>query len=255
MNKGTAIISVLVAFVGGYFLGSYTTKGRKDESSAGGSAGVTRSIQHQEKDLGPGSPQSDRTRVLVAPYDGVLGPKDAPVTIVEFSDFQCPYCKRGADTVHQIAKEYPKDVRIVFKHNPLSFHKDAFLASEASMAAGEQGKFWEYHDKLFANQQKLDRASLEQYAQELQLDMAKFKSAIESGKFKAQIDESIKYAQSVGARGTPTFFVNGKLVRGAQPFDQFKPTIEQELAYAKNLVSQKGIAGAAVYTEIMREAK
>src|SRR5262245_24613855 len=100
-----------------------------------------RPIADQERELGPGNANSDRTRVLVGPGDYVRGPADAPVTIVEFSDFQCPYCKRAADTVHQIWKEYPKEVRFVFKQNPLSFHQNAYIAAEAAAAAGEQGKF------------------------------------------------------------------------------------------------------------------
>jgi protein-disulfide isomerase len=253
MNKGTTIIVVLIAFVGGYFLGSYTGGGKEATAPSVARSSLP-SIEEQEAQLGPGNPSSDRTRVLVGPNDAVLGPDDALVTIVEFSDFECGYCKRAASIVHQIHKAYRNEVRIVFKHNPLPFHKGAFPAAEAALAAGEQGKFWEYHDALFENQGKYDRAALESYAQKLKLDMTKFREALDSRKFKAQVEADQAYAARIGARGTPTFFVNGKVVRGAQPFDQFKTVIDQELAHARNLKSQRSVAASAVYTELMREA-
>ncbi|HYV47968.1 MAG TPA: thioredoxin domain-containing protein, partial [Myxococcaceae bacterium] len=163
----------------------------------------------------PSGPVKDVT-VGSAP---VRGPKGAPVTIVEYSDFQCPFCSRAVEVIKQLDASYKDKFRIAYKHQPLQqLHPNAQLAAEAAMAAHEQGKFWEYHDKLFGNQQGLDRASLEKYAQELQLDMGKFKAALDQHKFKPAIDESLAYGAKSGARGTPTFFVNGKLVRGAQPF-------------------------------------
>ena len=143
--------------------------------------------------------------------------------MVAFSDFQCPFCSRAVPTLKQIEDKYKGKVRIAFKHLPLPFHDKAQLAAEASMAANEQGKFWEYHDKLFANQQALDRPSLEKYAQELGLNMAKFKAALDSGKYKKKVEDDAKQGAAVGASGTPTFFVNGKKLVGAQPFDAFKP--------------------------------
>ncbi|MFN3198100.1 MAG: DsbA family protein [Bradymonadia bacterium] len=167
--------------------------------------------------------------VKVNPGDAIKGNKNAKITIVEFSDFQCPFCSRVNPTMDQIQKEYGDKVRIVFKHNPLAFHKDAPLASQAALAAGEQGKFWEMHDMLFANQRALKRPELEKYATELGLNMDKFKSALDSGKYKAQIDADMAQARELGARGTPTFFVNGKKVRGAQPFAAFKTVIDEAL--------------------------
>jgi protein-disulfide isomerase len=163
----------------------------------------------------------------------VKGPKSAPVTVVAFSDFQCPFCSRAVPILKQIEDNYKNKVRIAFKNLPLPFHNNAQGAAEAALAANEQGKFWEFHDKLFANQQNLDRASLEKYAQELGLNMAKFKAALDSGKFKKQIEDDSKLAGTVGATGTPTFFVNGKSVVGAQPFETFKTMIDAELS-AKN---------------------
>lgn len=112
---------------------------------------------------------------------------------------------------------------------PLPFHQYAHLAAEAALAADEQGKFWEYHDLLFANQQALDRPSLEKYAEQLGLNMAKFRAALDSGKFKERVDREAAEGDKVGAGGTPTFFINGYKLVGAQPIDQFKKLIDQEL--------------------------
>jgi protein-disulfide isomerase len=162
----------------------------------------------------------------------VKGPKNAPVTIVAFSDFECPFCGRVNPTLKQIEDTYKGKVKIAFKHQPLSFHANAKPAAMASMAAHEQGKFWEYHDKLFANQRALDRASLERYAQELGLNMAKFKAALDSNKFEAQVTADSQEGMRLGANGTPTFFINGRQIVGAVPFDSFKSIIDDELSKA-----------------------
>jgi protein-disulfide isomerase len=159
----------------------------------------------------------------------VMGPASAKVTVVAFSDFQCPFCSRAVPTLHQIEQDYKGKIRVAFKQLPLPFHDKAHLAAEASLAANEQGKFWEMHDKLFANQQNLDRISLEKYAQELGLDMSKFRSALDSGKFKDRVDRESKEGAAVGATGTPTFFINGHKLVGAQPVDAFKTAIDKEL--------------------------
>jgi protein-disulfide isomerase len=129
-----------------------------------------------------------------------------------------------------LEKQYGGKVKFAWKNLPLPFHDKAQLAAEAALAANEQGKFWEYHDKLFANQQALDRPSLEKYAEELGLNMPKFKAALDSGKFKQQIDSDKAEAQKAGASGTPTFFINGNRLVGAQPIDQFKTAIDGALA-------------------------
>ncbi|MBE4753560.1 thioredoxin domain-containing protein [Corallococcus sp. ZKHCc1 1396] len=177
----------------------------------------------------PAEPAVQKVDVGNAP---VRGPAKAPVTIVAWSDFECPFCSRAVPTLDQVEKAYEGKVRIAFKHQPLSFHQHAKGAAQASMAAHEQGKFWQMHDKLFANQRALDRASLEKYAQELKLDMAKFKSAMDSGKFDAQIEADMAAGSAVGANGTPTFFINGRTLVGAQPFDAFKKVIDEELKKA-----------------------
>jgi protein-disulfide isomerase len=182
------------------------------------------------------------------------GPAGAKVTIIEFSDFQCPFCSRVIPTLKKLHEAYPNDVRVIFKHNPLSFHDKAHLAAEATAAAEEQGKFWEMHDKLFENQRALDRPDLEKYASELGLDMGKFKAALDSGKFKAKVDAEAAEAAKFGARGTPSFFINGKPFRGAQPFENFKKVVDNEIELA-NAKLNAGIAPTALYAEFIKDGQ
>ncbi|HEX3905569.1 MAG TPA: thioredoxin domain-containing protein [Polyangia bacterium] len=163
----------------------------------------------------------------------VKGPASAPVTLVAWSDFQCPFCSRAVPTVRQLETDYKGKLRIAFKQFPLPFHDKAHLAAEAALAANEQGKFWQMHDKMFANQQALDRPSLEKYAQEIGLDMTKFKAALDSGKFKDKVDAEDKEGAAFGVTGTPTFFVNGTRLVGAQPLEAFKAVIDKELKGSK----------------------
>jgi protein-disulfide isomerase len=140
-------------------------------------------------------------------------------------------------TLKQIQDTYKDDVRIVFKHNPLGFHKRALPAALASMAAHRQGKFWEYHDKLFANARALEDANLEQYAKDVGLDLAKFKKDMADPGLKAQIMNEQASAVALGQGGTPAFFINGKPFSGAQPFPRFKTIIDAELAEANKLAA------------------
>jgi protein-disulfide isomerase len=173
-------------------------------------------------------------KVDVSPGDAPSrGPKNAPVTIVAFSDFQCPFCSRVLPTVKQVEDTYKGKVRLAFKQLPLPFHPNAEIAAQASLAAHEQGKFWEMHDKMFANQQSLDRPNLERYAEELKLNMPRFKAALDSGKYKEKVQKDAADGNKIGATGTPTFFVNGIKVEGAVPFENFKTVIDAELAKAK----------------------
>jgi protein-disulfide isomerase len=160
-----------------------------------------------------------------------VGPKSAPVQIVEFSDFQCPFCSRVVPTIKQIEDKYNGKVRIAFRNYPLPFHDHAQLAAEAAMAAKAQGKFWEMHDKLFGNQQALDRPSLEKYAGEIGLNVDKFKSDLDSGKYKGEVNADVQYANGLGGGGfgTPTFFINGRKISGAMPYDNFAQVIDEEL--------------------------
>jgi protein-disulfide isomerase len=164
----------------------------------------------------------------------VRGPKNAPVTIVEFSDFQCPFCGRAVPTLKAIKEQYGNKVKVAFKNQPLPMHPDARPAAAAAMAANEQGKFWEYHDKLFANQQALDRASLEKYAAEVGLNMPKFKAALDTNKFEQRITADATEATRAGVNGTPTFFINGRKLFGVQSVEAFKAIIDDELKKPAN---------------------
>jgi len=159
------------------------------------------------------------------------GFKDAPITIVEYSDFQCPYCSRGWQVMKQVEEDYVKSgkVKIIFKNFPLSFHPQAQPAALAALCAGEQGKFWEFHDKLFANQNLLGDSLYSQTATELKLDLAKFNSCYQSQKYLSQINSEMKDGQSKGISGTPGFLVNGQAVIGAQPYSVFQQIIDAEL--------------------------
>ena len=176
------------------------------------------------------------------------GDDNALVTVVEFSDFQCPFCKRVTGTLDQIKKQYGNKVRVVFKHNPLPFHKDAPYASQAAIAAGKQGKFWEMHDKLFINTRTLKPDTIKKYATELGLDMNRFEADLNSSETKSQIKADQTLAAKLGARGTPHFFVNGKRLPGALPFPRFKTVIDEELKAAGALVAA-GKTPAAAYKE------
>jgi protein-disulfide isomerase len=158
-----------------------------------------------------------------------FGPKDAKVTVVEFSDFECPYCSRAAEVVHQLREKYGKQVRFVFLQFPLSFHKNAHDAAEASLAAHAQGKFWPYHDLLFKNQSQLDRASLEGYATQVGLDLGKFKQALDQDTYSATVDAELKLGERARVDGTPTMFVNGKRVENPASFESVAQQIEQAL--------------------------
>jgi predicted DsbA family dithiol-disulfide isomerase len=173
----------------------------------------------------------EEPRVEVAAGDGPpRGPEDAPVTIVEFSDFQCPYCARVNPTLDEVLKRYPDQVRVVFRHFPLEFHKEAPKAAEASRCASEQGKFWEYHDLLFANQKALGVDQLKQYAAQLGLDQADFDQCLDSGREAAAVQQDMADGRAAGVSGTPAFFINGRFVNGALPVEAFVEAIEAELA-------------------------
>jgi protein-disulfide isomerase len=158
-----------------------------------------------------------------------LGPADAPVTVICFSDFQCPFCKRAAPTFRQLVDEYKGKVRIAFKQHPLPMHKNAMIAAKASLAANEQGKFWEYHDLLFENQQDLSEENLIKLAGKAGLNVPKFTKDMKSTKFDAQIQEETNASMKVGASGTPAFFINGVALKGAKPLASFKEVIDRLL--------------------------
>jgi protein-disulfide isomerase len=188
----------------------------------------------------------------------VRGPDTALVTIVEFSDFQCPFCKRVEDTVTQVEKAYGDKVRVVWKDQPLPFHPRAMPAATLGREARAQKKsdkaWWEAHDKMFASAPKLEDADLEGLAKEMGLDVTKFKEASAKGKYKDIIEVDQNLADDMNASGTPHFFINGRRLVGAQPFEKFKEVIDEEMKKAE-AIKAKGIAANKVYDEIMKEGK
>ena len=158
------------------------------------------------------------------------GPDSAEVKIVEWSDFQCPYCSRAGPTLEQVQKEYGDRVQIAFKHMPLPMHSKAQAAHQAAEAAHKQGKFWEMHDKIFANQRGMSEAKYLEYAQQIGLNLDKFKTDLGSSNVQQRIAADLAQASKLGVTGTPAFFVNGRFLSGAQPFASFKRVIDKELA-------------------------
>jgi protein-disulfide isomerase len=201
-------------------------------------------------------PPSQFRKVDIASFNPVRGPLDAKVTIVEFSDFQCPFCGRVLATLKQVEETYGRDVRLVFRQQPLPFHPYAMPAAEAALAASDQGKFWEMHDQLFANQGKINAQSpmpdLERIASDVGLDMSRFDDSMNSHQFKSQVEADSKYGNTVGANGTPTFFINGRLLSGAQPFDRFKSVIDEEITKADALI-KKGVKRDQLYARLLED--
>ncbi len=176
-----------------------------------------------------------RTDIAAAPNAPVLGPDNAPVTVVEFSDFQCPFCSRGKATIDDVVKRYGDKVRVVFRDFPLPMHREAPKAHEAGRCANEQGKFWPMHDKMFGDQAALAVDALKKSAADLGLDTAKFNECLDSGRHAEGVQKDIEAGQAYGVTGTPAFFINGRMLSGAQPLDAFSKVIDDEL-------QRKGVA-------------
>ena len=182
--------------------------------------------------------QKIRVRVMLDPprqrvtatNSPARGPATAPIEIIEFSDFQCPYCLRAHPTVEQVLSTYGDRIHFVYRHFPLPSHPGARPAAEAAQCADEQGQFWSFHDKVFANPSRLTDADFKQHASELGLDTAKFNACVDSHKYKTQVDADLHDGEAVGVNGTPAFFINGRMLSGAQPYDAFKRIIDEELA-------------------------
>ena len=161
--------------------------------------------------------------------DPVRGPANAPVTLVEFSDFQCPFCAHAVSEVGQILKKYPKDVRLVFKQFPLDSHAQAAFAAEAALAAQAQGKFWEMHDKMYANFRQINRDRILVWAKETGLDTKRFTSELDSHKYASRVQSEERQGEDAGVDGTPTFFLNGKKYNGLFEASALAPLIDKEL--------------------------
>lgn len=170
---------------------------------------------------------------LTEDKDNFLGVEDAPVTIIEYSDFQCPFCgKFYQQTEPQLISEYVDTgkVKFIYKHFPLAQHQYAQKAAEASECAADQDKFWEYHNKLFENQNALVTPALKKYASDIGLDTAKFNACLDSGTMASRVRSDLEEGQRRGISSTPSFFVNGAKIEGAQPFSSFKQAIDSELS-------------------------
>jgi protein-disulfide isomerase len=177
----------------------------------------------------PGRPDPGRRYAVDTAGSPSRGSEKAKIAIVEFSDFQCPFCSRVTPTLEQIHENYGDEVRIVFKHLPLRIHPKAPAAHAAAEAAHRQGKFWEMHDLIFANQSQMSPEKYVEYAEQLGLDVERFKREMDSDEVKAKIAADMAEAEKLGVTGTPGFFVNGRFLSGAQPYASFEALIDEEL--------------------------
>ncbi len=164
-----------------------------------------------------------------------IGPEDAPITIIEFSEYQCPYCEQNVEPMKQILEKYPDDIRFIFRDFPLDFHANARPAAYSAEAAGKQGKYFEYHDLLFEMQEdwsELNDATSKfiEYAKILELDIDKFKKDINSKGIKDNVDEDLKYGQSLGITGTPTIYINNNQLVGVQTFEALEEAVLEHLS-------------------------
>ncbi len=172
-----------------------------------------------------------RQPVSPVPIDPALGPASAPVTLIEFSDFQCPFCQRVEPTLKRLKQTYGDKLRIVWKDFPLTqIHPQAFKASEAAHCAGDQGKYWEFHDVLFSDQQLLQPENLKQHATKLGLDAAAFGACLDSSKYAERVRDGVAQGSRLGVNSTPMIYINGRRVSGAQPFEVFASLIDEELS-------------------------
>ena len=175
-----------------------------------------------------------RHTIEVTADDPSIGPASAPVTLVEFSDFQCPFCQRVAPTLKQVKQKYGDKVRVVWKDFPLTqIHPQAFKAGEAAHCAAEQGKFWEYHDRLFANQQLLEPNDLKQHAADLGLEPKAFNSCLDTSKYGERVRDGVAAGSRLGVNSTPMIYINGRALSGAQPYEVFAGVIDEELSKSK----------------------
>jgi len=217
-------ITLILTLVNFYLISNLTQ--RLDILSGEGAVGALRESQPQQ-------PEQQPTRIDINVDNRLAkGALDAPVTIVEFSCFECPFCARFfQETLPQIEENYINTgkVKFVYRHFPLAFHSNAQKAHEAAECANEQGKFWEYHGILYENIQALEVANLKKYAENLGLNVSQFNECLDSGKMADEVEKDAREAQGYGVEGTPTFFINGIKLVGAQPYQVFEQIIEQEL--------------------------
>jgi protein-disulfide isomerase len=247
VNTGVAVIGFLLCFLAGVALMWGYDQRRGHGGAVADNAAET------------GGWDDSASPIAITSKDPMWGHRDAPVTIVEFSDFQCPYCSRVEPTLDQVRQAYgPDKVRIVWKNNPLPFHPNAKPAAEAAQGvftlAGNDA-FWKFHDTAFKNQSALSEDSYLKWAQDAGIkDPAAFKAGLASHKWADKVDKDLNDGKMDGVQGTPSFFVNGVFINGAQPFDSFKKTIDQELQKAQAKIAS-GTPKNRVYVELSKENK
>jgi protein-disulfide isomerase len=230
------IYAILMPLVFGLGLGiGYLVWGRLPAGTA--SATVDQSTSETGADPAAAQVSTPATSQIVrydVPVDDdpAIGPEDAPITIVEFSDYECPYCRKWHSEVFtKLQDEYPQQVRLVYRDFPLSsIHANAAPAAEAANCANEQGKFWPYHENLFSMELGLSDEAYQKYATRLGMNVQSFQECMESNRYEAEVQADYQFAADLGVRSTPTFFINGIAIVGAQPFDVFKQVIDKELA-------------------------
>jgi protein-disulfide isomerase len=241
MNKGTAIVGFLLAFLAG----------------AGLMWGMARNgdvqLAHESRASSSGRGHAS-SPIPITLEDPSWGSADAPVTIIELSDFECPFCARVLPTVQRVEKEYgPDRVRVVWKHDPLGSHPNARPTAEAAAAVQKLGgDFWKFHDLAFENQKELSADNRLRWAQAAGVDGAKFRAELESGRAAAKVDRDIALARQIGSRGTPHFRINGKAISGAQPYETFKQLIDEQLA-AADVLEKSGVARGQLSLELTRK--
>ncbi len=257
MNKGTAIIGFLLCFLaGGMLMWGVDRNGLA--RSSGGSHEIAAESDSSAGSSSGGVWSDEDASVGVSSKDPVWGNRNAPVTLVLFSDFQCPFCTRVEATINQLREKYGKDkLRVVWKNNPLPFHpnaKPAAIAAETVFRLGGSNAFWKFHDTAFANQKELSPEKYVQWAGEAGVDKAKFKAAYDKQEYAAKIDADMTLGKAAGVTGTPASFINGVFLSGAQPIDKFTQVIDEQIAAAKTAVAS-GTKADKVYVKLSNENK
>lgn len=227
----TFVLGAVIIFTSGIFLGRFLSTGsvlgKKEVVKPEESPSVAAPVLAQPEVLGKSIDEAGGVGILP-----VKGDENAPVTIIEFSEYQCPFCGRYVqDTLPKIEKDYIETgkVKYYFRDFPLAFHQYAQKAAEAARCANEQGKFWEYHDKVFENSENLSLENLKKWAADLGFDTGQFNECLDSGKHEEAVKKDFADGQSAGVKGTPSFFINGKILTGAQPYEEFKKVIDEAL--------------------------
>jgi protein-disulfide isomerase len=223
-----AFLVPIAIIIAGAMISGAVVYSNKYKANLAGSVGKALPTQEEEQQQAPAE-DPNKVYEVSTDDDPFIGPKDAKVTLIEFSDFECSFCGKNVPTIKELAKTYGDKIKIVFRDFPLDFHPNAKTAAMAAGCANDQGKFWQYHDKLFENQKKLDLESLKSYAKELGLNASEFSKCLDSKKHESEVTKDAQDGQKASVTGTPTSFINGRKVEGAQPIDQFKKIIDEEL--------------------------